>query len=260
MSESVKVRRLRGDGTAELREIILAIKHDRSAEVPANRIQEILFGTDTSEELIGGGEVEPRAFESKGEWALYISERVGALSEIARYDDGLWNWLTLFYLDSVIPVSNGTRREPLKLYSYLLSVDSERWSFYRHLLAAPYWFISDYPEDAGGLLCGTLDSWPDGHESLTGAAERYAAPAVVSIYNALYHDSASSNGWKIRAADNSDRYPGTIRRFVDLWLHLKVTHDIPTMTPEEYLALLPPEFDVWKTGTPTRAQLIAAGS
>jgi hypothetical protein len=40
--------------------------------------------------------------------------------------------------------------------------------------------------------------------------------------------------------------PGTLLRFIDIIQQLDLTYDLYSMSGEEILALLPPEFDKWK--------------
>ena len=40
--------------------------------------------------------------------------------------------------------------------------------------------------------------------------------------------------------------PGTVYRFIDIIQQIDLNYDLYSMTGEEILVLLPPEFDVWK--------------
>ncbi|GAB4476624.1 MAG: hypothetical protein OHK0044_22590 [Burkholderiaceae bacterium] len=45
--------------------------------------------------------------------------------------------------------------------------------------------------------------------------------------------------------------PGSVRRFVRVLQQLDLTYDIHGMSGKAIVDLLPPEFDVWKTGRAT---------
>jgi len=49
-----------------------------------------------------------------------------------------------------------------------------------------------------------------------------------------------------RGALIEKKSPGTLIRFIDVIQQLDLTYDLYSMTAEEILALLPPEFDKWK--------------
>jgi hypothetical protein len=228
-----------------------------------SEVHSVLTESDTAKVLSAGVSIDgDRTFENKGGWAAFIDrvfDDAGLDPQEVRYDVGLWNWLSLLYHRQILPTdSDGSFRRPGPTAGYALDPGSQPRSFYRHRLASPYWALKDHGSDAGGLLCSALNVWPDGHEQLYGAQERYMSPAVVEVWNKLYHDPKASSGWKERAVDTEkDRYPGTIRRFIIVWQQLESTYDLLSITGAGLEALLPDEFKPWLAGKPTRAELLA---
>jgi len=68
---------------------------------------------------------------------------------------------------------------------------------------------------------------------------------VIEAANLLYFDTKQRK--PKRGAAVTSKKPGTIMRFIDVIQQFDLTHDLYSMTGEEVLALLPSEFDEWKT-------------
>jgi hypothetical protein len=66
--------------------------------------------------------------------------------------------------------------------------------------------------------------------------------AVVGAATRLYYDSASGRN----RSGLSGRDPGSPRRFADILSQLDLTWDLHSLTTEELLELLPPEFDAFR--------------
>jgi hypothetical protein len=64
-------------------------------------------------------------------------------------------------------------------------------------------------------------------------------PAVVSAATRLYYDP--SKGRLKRSGARGA--PGTVRRFAEILTQLDVVWDLYSMSAEELIAMLPPEFD-----------------
>ena len=60
----------------------------------------------------------------------------------------------------------------------------------------------------------------------------------------LYYDPKNNN--VKRRAQSIKRAPGTLFRFIDVVQQLDLNFDLYSMTEDEILGLLPPEFDQWK--------------
>ena len=97
------------------------------------------------------------------------------------------------------------------------------------------------------MLCNPL--WKPGEiaEELASRKELVTNPAVVEAATALYYDAAS--GSFKRGAGAKAR--GAPRRFADLLNQLDLTYYLYGMNTSELLALLPKEFDRFRTSVPS---------
>jgi hypothetical protein len=114
--------------------------------------------------------------------------------------------------------------------------------YYRHLLAGPYRVFKAHRDDPNrtlALLCGPLHQISDVYLELAQRQELVTNPAVVAAATTLYYDP-KKGGLK---RSGSKGAPGTIRRFAEVLMQLDVTWDLYSMTAEELIGMLPPEFD-----------------
>src|SRR5262245_40591398 len=84
--------------------------------------------------------VEDRDFSSRLDWARYIDEKMeGKRMKNVERDVGLWTWLSLFYVNRLLPSSKNGRKEFGEEAMWVLQNRSDhRPKYYRHLLAGPY--------------------------------------------------------------------------------------------------------------------------
>ena len=121
---------------------------------------------------------------------------------------------------------------------------------HRHLLAGPYLVYSLYGlgEDLSRLLLWTpLHVESQFHNELAGRQTLITNKGLLHAADKLYFDK-SDNKPK-RGALMEKNSPGTLLRFINIVQQLDLTYDLYSMSGEEILALLPPEFDKWK-GSP----------
>jgi hypothetical protein len=162
-------------------------------------------------------------------------------------DRGLWTWLTLFYFDEVCPADGNGNREPQDEARLMPLLDNHQ-RFYRHLLLGPFLIVRahrDQPERAIAMLCNPL--WKPGEivEQLASRKELVTNRGVVELATRLYYD-AEKKSFK-RGAGSSVK--GAARRLATLLNQLDLTFYLYGMSAEELLALLPKEFDRFRSAT-----------
>lgn len=200
----------------------------------------LLTADDSSQPMDGQVEVAQVAFPSKLEAVRYLDERLGGVPpELIARGRGLWSWLTLFYIDQVLPArrSDGGRA-PKQMAKYIPSEHGFRE--YRHLLQGPFKLYKVHGGRARLLLAKPLHVWSDLEEQLIALQELIRTRGAMEAADLLYFDE--TRGESKRGAANYNR-PGTVRRFGAIVQQLSLTYDLHSMDGHAILSLLPSEFD-----------------
>lgn len=245
MTDKVWIRSFSARGVEEFESFL-----DRYQNGDANEIDAQMLSEDTNlSELVGRGlmidipmtatkrelaQLVCQAFQDAGSTELPIVPST-------EYRN-MWTWLACssFHLIK-------TRRANRVLNEYSYYVCSQDWNrFYRHRIAGPariYWLFRDRPRDASLLLHGRADEHSDWEAQLAGRQSRIRNRELISTANRLYWDVERHR--PKRGAQTRNR-SGTVRRLLAFIDQVDLTYDVNSMTPDQILDLLPPEFDRWK--------------
>ena len=190
----------------------------------------------------------PASFTNRWEAAWSMNGVISALDEpqAALRDEGLWTWLAFAHLDLLAPMVLGVRRPGHWARLVLDSGNYQR--YYRHLLAGPYYILDahrDDPERARALLTSPVHRPGELVEQFASRQELVRSPGIVGAVTTLYLDP--SNGELKPGHGGNNNSPGSARRFAMLLQQLDLTYDIYEMSPESILALLPSEFDKFRS-------------
>lgn len=233
----IRVRRLTHEG---LQEASVALARIRSAEVTG--LPPGLLDDPATTELTGRTLQPAREGELLTRWHLALwlfRELSGGPEQSDRPDPAEWSWLALHLLDVVCPVGDG-RRRVREDARYLMQADDYRKA-HRHLVAGPYLLLEVHQEDPSavrGLLATPPDAPGEVYEQLASRKYLVTSRAVVAVATMLYLDGSS--GKLRRGAGGSG--PGSPRRFSEVLQQFEVTYDLPAMSREALLGLLPREF------------------
>lgn len=231
------VRRLTEPGIERFREYLRELREGSTAAPPRSLLADLDASVDFRPERL----VEERAFESRLEAASYLSEVFEGLSGLEE-DVGLWSWLSLFYFDQVSPAAPDGRRSPGRDYRHILEPGYPYG--HRHLLGGPFLVYRLHGEQAALLLCTRVHVENRFHHELASRQVFISSPAVIGAASILYLEPRT--GRPKRGAQDPERAPGTLLRFVDVIQQLDVNYDLYGMSAEAIVGLLPSEFDVWK--------------
>lgn len=207
---------------------------------------ELLQDPALTEPMPGEVDVPTRRFTNRLEAGRFLNELLDtAKVQLPERDQGLWTWLTLFFFDEICPADGNGHRTPKDEARLIAQVDNFQ-RFYRHLLLGPYLIVRahrDDPERALAFLCKPL--WEPGEivEQLASRKELVTNYAVAEVATLLYYNR--SNGSFKRGAGSSVK--GAPRRLAALLNQLDLTYYLYGMTRDELLALLPKEFDRFRT-------------
>jgi hypothetical protein len=162
------------------------------------------------------------------------------------HDRFFWSSLALLWFDYICPPLSGGRK-PSKVYHYVLSSDYRH--YYRHLIRSPWQLVRDHGENARLFLLPPRDNpYPlrvhgEVLEQLGGRQSVLRSPSLVAEANRLYSDGGS--GRPQRGVAGSGR--GSVRRLALVLRQLDLTYDVENMPDGRLVAILPREFDKWKS-------------
>lgn len=197
------------------------------------------------------GEIEPRGFATRYEWALYIETILAnEPATVIQARDGLWAWLTVVYFDQVCPLDGNGRRRLRERARYVPTGGNFR-KYYRHLLSGPWRLVRahrDAPSRTLGLLAGPMDTPGEIYEQLVATQSLVTSPTVVQVASHLYFDFAT--GRRKPGAGGSG--PGSPRRLAKVLGQLDLTFDTYGIGCDDLLALLPAEFNRFAQSTGSR--------
>lgn len=244
------IRRLTPAGAVEYATLLDNIRNGSITTVDYEvHIRPIAQGTRTSQALPGSPAFvdSDRRFATRFELAMYLHPIVCATGVAEPLlESGMWEWLSLIWIDQLARSKSGALEVGEKA-RYLVLEQRKR---YRHLVLGPYevyYHNRDNPQDAFCLLY-TRPALPGELVGQLGAKLKVVqARAVVSAATKLYMSGTRHR----KGAMSKGR--GSARRFNAVIEQLDRTFDLQSMSPTDFLQLLPTEFDSWKAkaGIPT---------
>ena len=224
---------------------------DRIDAGEASDAAEIIDDLALTELIPDAPPLEIRPFANRLEAGEYFSVQLEPVAietgriALAR-DKGLWTWLALAWMDVLAPLSeDGTRK--LKAHNRWIPNVEDYRKYYRHLLAGPYLIYEahkDDPSRALAVLATPVEKPGEVVEQFASRQEMITSVSLMSAITALYYDPVKQQ-IKRGAAGKAG---GSSRRLADVLGQFDVTWDIYGMPSDEILALLPGEFDRFKSG------------
>lgn len=237
----MKLRRFNSDGIAAFANYRTRLTLEPALPPPLE-----LLDDPALTEPVADTDAPKRSFANRLEAGLFFNEMLDAAGvQRPEGDKGLWTWLTLFYFDEVCPADGHRRRDP-KDEARLMPLLDNHQRFYRHLLVGPYLIVRahrDNPERAMAMLCNPV--WKPGEivEQLASRKELVTNRAVAEVATRLYYNPATGSFWRGAGSD----VKGAPRRLAALLNQLDLTFYLYGMTSDELLALLPKEFDRFRS-------------
>lgn len=229
------IRCLTQSGIDEFRDYLLTSDGEPDVPVPTHLLDSPNHAARFN---LADIEIEQREFQSRIEFARYLERQAGASGlEGALNEQGLWEWLTLFYFDQVCPARPDGSRDILRVERYI--PDKSRGWHYRHLLKGPCDFRRDVGnDDACELaLSGPVHNHGGAYEHLVSRPRLRSSPGVQLAARALYYDE---NGKKPKVGISSG--VTKVQEFARLLRNMPVEFDLRTMATESVLALIPSPF------------------
>ena len=185
-------------------------------------------------------ELSANGFADRLQLGLYLNkliERTGR-PELEK-EGGFWSWLSALFFPILCPEEE--RAGPGQIARWIPDSQNYR-TYYRHLLAGPYFIVKQYsadPNKALAILANKPHRPGEIAEQLASRQDLVTNEVVLEVATRLYIDSGT-NRPKVGAAG---RGKGSVARYVSILRQLELTWDLQYLHPEKLIDLLPPEFD-----------------
>lgn len=166
-------------------------------------------------------------------------------------DPGLWTWLAVLWFDELAPFDKKTGARRIgKTYRLVLEPHSHR-TYYRHLLNGPYRIVKAFNQQidlARVVLAQKVHTPGELVEQLASHQRIVTSPSLLGLATELYIDPETDAP---KSGAGGKNRPGVVRRLVDVLGQLDATYDTWSMGVDDLLALLPAEFNRFRSDRQT---------
>lgn len=247
------VRTLNKDGMSRYLSWLETTKNG-AKEAPPN---EILLDPQYSEILNSSVYVdrqpEDSSFNSRLDFGLYLKDKLSAFdkTEISRLA-GVWNWLSLYYIDQLAPPAADNSRTILNLEVYFLEAGFNFRTYYRHAVRTPWLAAYEHGLESRVLLVpagkprsgvGILAHLGEIFEQLASRQWTFGNTTIIQCAGRLYLDPETNKPGKGTGGSGA----GSPRRLAEVINQLELTYDLNACSVEQFMGLLPKDFDRWKS-------------
>lgn len=225
---------------------------------PTTPAPKIFLEDDSASDIIDGAyHIDPsKQFHNSYDLGRYFAHEVfsGSTDRFALLSNhGMWAWLSLAFIHSLLKKGRGTGAgTPLAKPHYIMQ--SPRLAY--RLIARTAWDLVSLHGEAAKVALGSSKSpWGEMAEQMTARQEIYAHRRFWPVANALYStpDGSVKRGATSQRSKEARRDPksktglGGVRRLPFTFKQFERTYNLRRMTGDEIVALLPTEYQRWRT-------------
>jgi hypothetical protein len=216
----------------------------------------MLFDPAYSDFLDTDFTIDPdKAFETTFDIGCYLFNDVFRRSDDRfgiRSMNGMWAWISLTFIESLLTRRGNSQPRPLALPHYL---DGGARLSYRLIARTAWELYLLHGNDCRVALTSKASPWGEMSEQMTGATqEQFAHRAFWAVANHLYMDesglvrrgAASKRPKSARSNPRLEGGKGSVRRLATTMKQFERTYNTREMTTDGLLALLPGEFRKWQ--------------
>jgi hypothetical protein len=235
------LRTLNQDGIATFATYLQALRDGGNDAPPSHLLTDPAYSDDLADV-----QLDRQPFPDSYGMGLYLQTALASLDRRKiPYNHALWTWLALYFFDQICPAVNG-KRKVLEDAIYILAEKFNHQRYYRHLVRTPWLAVTDNGENAKIILktkAGGKRS--DIFEQLVSRQGIFGNKTVIGGAYKLYYDVAS----EAPKRGASGKGAGSSRRLAAFIQQIDLTYDLRACSPNEFLNLLPTEFDRYKGNT-----------
>ncbi len=227
-------------GTKEFADFIVNLKKDSTLSPPSHLLEEAPYSKQFKEI-----DIEQRTFTTRLELGEYLLNRLEPIPrDTLIKNEGLWNWLSLFWLDQIIPVDVNGKRTVGEMARYVYNPHYTR--FYRHLVAASWDIFTRYGEQSKIFLSTPVSKTNRFILDLACRQNLISNGNLIQVAQKLYWREEGKTKEGMKKGAISRKKPGNLSRLIAVLNQLDTTYDLFDMSPNDILGLLPDEFTSWK--------------
>lgn len=239
------VRYLSDEGTQRFAEFVEAVRSGDDLDAPRSLLNDAKYSTAAPFAARVSREPQGRSFPSAFDFGLHLCNSLANVpkAEISR-ESRLWNWLSLYYFDSVCPREDGARTVKENA-AYIIGRKFDYRRYYRHLVRSAWVTVAVHGENAAVLLtpvaatAAPLAVRTDIPAQLLATQAYVESQSIVAAANLLYYNPETG---RLKRGSTS-KGAGTPRRLVAILNQLELTYDLYECPPRRLIGLLPSEFD-----------------
>lgn len=230
------LRRLTESGTTAFGTYLKTLRMQPDAKAPKH----LLLHPELSVEVGASVPQPPQSFDNRYDLGLWL---VDALQPLDRrkiaYDHGLWNWLALYFFDVICPPDVAGKRKVLRDELYLLGGSYDYLRYYKHLVRTPWLAVLEHGRNAQVLLRNVRGVRSDIEETLAASQQVFGDRTIMEAACRLYFDEQTGKP----KTGASGKAGGSPRRLTAIVQQLALTFDIQSCSADQFMAMLPKEFD-----------------
>ncbi|HCE45490.1 MAG TPA: hypothetical protein DET40_18270 [Lentisphaeria bacterium] len=236
-------------GQTEFENWIISLGDNPSSSIP----NYLLSSDEFSYEIIGSPNISDINFPKKYELSEYLLPKIIELENLSINHEswsGIWDSLALFYFKSICPVDEDGKWLPNRIEHYIYSSDY-RYR-HRHRIYGPLTLYRSAKEHVRPFFQKEPYVLGEYEEQIGSRQEIAGNPTALQVIKNLYIKNGAddilsgyTSSKKYRGINKKLPAPGTIRRFYTIYPQLSRTYDLPGISCDGFIKLLPKEFSEW---------------
>lgn len=228
-------------GNQEFKNYIIDLKKDNSTILPSHILDQSPYIEVFKPEI----NIQNKQFATRFEFGEYLFSIFKDYPRQALIkNERLWNWLSLFYIDQLIPTNAKGKKIVGEISRY--AYNPHYTSFYRHLVACSWDIYSRYGEDSKLFLYTPMNKTSQLIWDLACRQNIISNRNLIKVVQILYWKDDGTGHGTIKRGSVTKSRPGNLTRLIAILNQLDTTYDFYGMNPEDIITLLPAEFDIWK--------------
>ena len=238
----MKLRRFTNEGMVAFRQYLIDLRANPDRSIP----HDLLSSPTLTEVLHPEVTAAVPYFSTRQEFAAWLDfafQTAGC--EPPMLDREFWSWLTAALFDQVCPADSRGHRKPGALARYIPEMNQWRRR-YRHLLANPYHAFRVHrsdPSRAAVVLVNPLHAPGELTEQFTSRLEVISCPATIGLATMLFIDGSTGRRRAGASGEAARRLGKLINQYSRTW-------DIRSVELDQFVRILPREFDRFKPAAP----------
>ncbi len=230
------VRMLTDEGIAQFVQFLERQRTGPAEPVPVSLLTDPSTSTPLATPII----IERKDFGDRFAFGEYLVDLLRPLDrrQIAN-SHALWTWLALYFFDYICPAVAG-KRNVLEDAVYVLGKVFNHQRYYRHLVRTPWLIVSEHSENGKVMLVmRDKGSRSEIFEQLAARQDILGNQTIVAGAYRLYFDTKEQRPKR----GSGGKGAGSPRRLSAVVQQLDLTYDMRDCTVEQFIKLLPSEFD-----------------